>query len=456
MKQLSQIVWNEGMHLAQHHFQAQSRFFEDSVQFALTSLFFKPYGLVACELDAEALRNDTVSLVHARGIMPDGLPFDIPASDPSLAALPIRDRFSPTSDSHLVLLGIPAYRPDQANFATNGAAVGEPTTRYAAEPSVMRDDMTGRDERPLTIGRKTFRLLLDTDIADGRGSDMVTLPIARVRRDGTGHFVYDGEYIAPSLHIGASPRLMSLLHRLVEILESKADSITRGRRGSSDEFAQREVASFWLLHTIHASAPTLRHCIQAKQIHPERVYIEVARLAGALCTFSLDVHPRSLPPYDHDQPEACFDVLDRHIRSNLDLAEPTGRSAIKLLPTGQSLYTGNIQDPRSFGPAVRWILGARSSLPPNELIARLPTLTKVCSKKFVLELVRRAFPGLRLDHLPYPPASIAPQPDMQYFAVDRSGPCWDTIVSTQEIGVFVPDAIPDAELELSVIIEGEG
>jgi type VI secretion system protein ImpJ len=147
----------QGMHLAQHHFQAQSRFFEDSVQFALTSLFFKPYGLVACELDAEALRNDTVSLVHARGIMPDGLPFDIPASDPSLNALPIRDRFSPTSDSHLVLLGIPEYRPDQANFATNGAsAFGEPTTRYTSEATVVRDDMTGRDERPLTIGRRVF------------------------------------------------------------------------------------------------------------------------------------------------------------------------------------------------------------------------------------------------------------------------------------------------------------
>ena len=43
-----------------------------------------------------------------------------------------------------VLLGIPAYRPDQANFATNGGALGDPTTRYAAEPSVTRDDMTGR------------------------------------------------------------------------------------------------------------------------------------------------------------------------------------------------------------------------------------------------------------------------------------------------------------------------
>ncbi|MEP6491171.1 MAG: type VI secretion system baseplate subunit TssK [bacterium] len=457
MKQLSHIVWNEGMHLAQHHFQAQSRFFEDTVQFALTSLFFKPYGLVACELDAEALRNDTVSLVHARGIMPDGLPFEIPSSDPSLNALPIRDRFSPTSDSQLVLLAIPAYRPDQANFATNGstgagaATLVEPSMRYVAESTVVRDDMTGRDERQLTIGRKSLRLVLDSDSVSG----MVTLPIARVRRDGAGHFMYDPDYIAPSLHIGASPRLMALLHRLVEILESKADSITRGRRGSSDEFAQREVASFWLLHTIHASAPAIRHCIQAKHIHPERVYVELARLAGALCTFSLDAHPRLLPEYDHDQPEACFDALDRHVRSHLDVVAPTGRSAIQLTASGQSLYSADIRDPRSFGPA-RWILGVRSSLQPNDLVAKMQALAKVCSKKFVLELVRRAFPGLKLDHLPYPPATIAPRSDTQYFSIERAGPCWDTIVSTQEVGVYVPDAIPNIELELSIVVEGEG
>src|SRR5262245_12872343 len=221
MKQLTHIVWNEGMHLAQHHFQAQSRFFEDTVQFALSSLFFKPYGVIARELDADALQNDAVSLVHARGVMPDGLSFDIPASDAPVQPLAIRERFSPTSDSHLVLLGIPAYKPDQPNFATNGEAYESPTTRYTAEPTVVRDDMTGRDERTLTIGRKNFRLLLDTDLA-GEGAGLVTLPIARVRRDGAGHFVYDADYIAPSLHIGASPRLMHLLHRLLDILDAKA------------------------------------------------------------------------------------------------------------------------------------------------------------------------------------------------------------------------------------------
>jgi type VI secretion system protein ImpJ len=443
------------MHLAQHHFQAQSRFFEDTVQFALTSLFFKPYGVVACELDPDALQNDSVSLIHARGVMPDGLPFDIPASDAPVRPLAIRDRFSPTSDSHLVLLAIPAYKPDQPNFVINGGGMYDDAgTRYTATSATVRDDMTGRDERSLTVGRKNFRLLLDAD-ADAASDGLVTMPIARVRRDGAGHFTYDADYVAPSLHVGASPRLMSMLHRLLEILDAKADSLARGRRGSSDEFAQKEVANFWLLHAIHASVPTLRNYLQAKRVHPERLYVELARLAGALCTFSLDGHPRGLPPYDHDHPEESFDALDRHIRANLDVAAPTNRTTLPFEPSGPNLYTCAVRDARAYGQA-RWILGVRAALPANEIVARIPALTKVCSKKFVLELVKRAFPGLRLDHLPFPPAQISPRADTQYFAIERAGPCWDTIVSTQEVGVFAPDSIPSAQLELAIVVESTG
>jgi type VI secretion system protein ImpJ len=187
-------------------------------------------------------------------------------------------------------------------------------------------------------------------------------------------------------------------------------------------------------------------------VHPERLYAELARLAGALCTFSLDTHPRTLPAYDHDHPEACFDALDRHVRANLDVVAPTGRSTIPLVHAGQNLYSAPVKDPRSFGPA-KWILGVRSALQPNEMVARVPALAKVCSRKFVLELVKRAFPGLRIDHLPFPPAQISPRADTQYFAIERAGPCWDTIVSTQEVGVYVPDAIPSVELELAIVVD---
>ena len=83
--------------------------------------------------------------------------------------------------------------------------------------------MTGRDERSLTVGRKNFRLMLDSDTAGGgrRGWSRCRSPACVATAAGTSCTTPD--YVAPSLHIGASPRLMSMTHRLLEILEAKAD-----------------------------------------------------------------------------------------------------------------------------------------------------------------------------------------------------------------------------------------
>ena len=62
MKLLSKIVWAEGMYLAPHHFQAQSRYFEESMHFATASLWNDAYGFADRELNADALRNGTVAV----------------------------------------------------------------------------------------------------------------------------------------------------------------------------------------------------------------------------------------------------------------------------------------------------------------------------------------------------------------------------------------------------------
>ena len=62
---------------------------------------------------------------------------------------------------------------------------------------------------------------------------------------------------------------------------------------------------------------------------------------------------------------------------------------------------------------------------------RGPQLIKVCSPRFVRELVKRALPGLALTHLPNPPAAISTRRETQYFGISRGGPCWDHMVSTR-------------------------
>ena len=139
MKQLSKVVWSEGMYLGPHHFQAQSRFFEETSQFWISNLWFEPYGLTGIELDAEAVRNGTVSLVHCRGMFQDGLPFHMPESDPLPAPRAIADLFPPTRESLTVMLGIAPLKVGGANCALNGQD-GRTRLRFTAEAETVPDD----------------------------------------------------------------------------------------------------------------------------------------------------------------------------------------------------------------------------------------------------------------------------------------------------------------------------
>ncbi len=450
MRSLSRVVWSEGMYLGPHHFQAQSRYFEDSIQFATSALWSETQGLAGCELNSEALQNGTVWLVHARGIFADGLIFHMPESDPLPAPRNIAELFPPTRDKVTVLLAVPPRKPGGANCSFSEAEA-QNGSRFLAEAQTLYDETTGRDEKQVRLGRKNVRLLLDTEAVD----DLVALPLARIMRSGSGRFVYDPTFIPPCLQISASERIMSLLGRLIEIMDEKSASLSRSPKDGSDlkaAFSSRELLNFWLLHTVNASLTPLRHLYASRRGHPLELYLELVRLAGALCTFTLDSHPRSLPVYDHLHLDECFDKLDRHIRTHLETILPTNCLSIPLQRVANYLYSGQITDQRCVGRS-RWILGMRAQLGEADLIAKAPQLVKLCSSQFVPELVKRALPGLTLTHLPVPPPAVSTRVETQYFGVSKAGPCWDHLVQTRQIGVYVPGEFPKPEIELLVIID---
>lgn len=442
------VVWSEGMYLSPHHFQMQSRYYEETIRFAASSIWFAPYGIGGIELDSDALENDTVVLLHARGILPDGLPFNMPETDALPEPRLITDLFPPACDSATLLLGVPMRKPRGLNCTLEGDLNGAvPDSRYLAAVRVVPDENTGNDERPVQIARKNLRLLLDHEPSDG----LVTLPLARIRRNGSGHFAYDPDFVPPVLQIQASQRLMLLAHRLIEILDQKVATIGHHASGGA-EFSAREIANFWLLHAVNSASASLRHLAAAKRGHPEELFIELSRLAGALCTFKLGSHPRSLPLYDHRNLSACFDALDRHIREHLEITVPTNCLSIPLKPAGSCFFDGEISDQRCLSRS-RWVLAVRAPMGEAELMVKVPRLVKVCSPQFVRELVKRALPGMTLTHLSTPPAAISPGVEKQYFGISRSGPCWDHIVQTRRVGVYIPGDIPNPEAEILVVLE---
>jgi type VI secretion system protein ImpJ len=435
------------MYLGPHEFQAQARFFEDALHFATAALWSSCYGLTGCTLDHDALRNGTANILHASGIFPDGVPFHMPQSDAVPAPRPIADLFPPTKDTLTILLGMTRHKPGGRNCSVNGPS-GD--ARYVAESRTFNDETTGADVREIPLRRKNLRLLLESETND----DVVTVPVARVRRDGSGHFVYDPTFIPPCLSITASEPLMLMLRRLIEILEAKSASSARSSAGAGGlpEFSSRDLGNFWLKHAVNSGLAALRHLWSARRGHPEQLFLEMSRLGGALCTFALDSHPRTLPHYDHLHPEECFEALDRHIRAHLETIIPTNCVTIPLTRAADYFYEGEISDSRCLGRA-RWVLGVRASMGEAELIVRGPQLIKICSAKFVGELVRRAMAGLGLTHLPVPPPAIPAQVETQYFGVSRDGPFWDHIVQTHRVGIYVPGELPGAELELLVVLD---
>lgn len=448
MKHLSKVVWFEGMYLAPQHFQVQARSLEDLVQFATSNLWFEPYGILGQELDAEALRNGTVALKHGRGIFPDGMVYHCPDLDPPPPPRTVLEIFPLTHESTILYLAIPPYLHGKPNC---DASNHEPSwnLRFSLEPKTLPNDNSGGDEQMVHLARKNIRFVLEEEDP----GNLVRLPVARITRDATGQLAYDPSFIPPCLHISASPRLLTIARRLVEILEDKSKGLALVRGiGNRSGFSSKEIASFWFVHTINSSLAVLRNLTKAEKVHPEQLYIEMARLAGALCTFGIDSSPDALPTYNHLNLTECIAQLDASIRSHLELVIPSNCVTISLRQTGQYFYEGEVTDQRCLDRS-RWVLAIRSNIGELDLINGCQRLVKIASDELLRELVKASLPGLPLAHLSLPPPAVAPKVEFQYFGVSRTGNLWESISKTRRVGVYVPGEIPRPELELLVILD---
>ena len=145
-------------------------------------------------------------------------------------------------------------------------------------------------------------------------------------------------------------------------------------------YATGEIAGFWFLHAVNSGLAPLRHMYYSTHGHPEECISKWRASPGRLCTFTLEHHPRSIPAYDHLQPDKCFDSARQahsraarngaahqlHLHSahrgrRLSALRHGHRSALSAVARrGSSPFAGN--------------MGAA------ELMRKTPNCIKICSK----------------------------------------------------------------------------
>jgi len=451
MRRLEPIIWTKGTFLNPQHLQSQDRFLEDTLQFELQALEFRPWGFRSLRLDQAALAAGALALSEASGIFPDGLLFDIPQSDPAPPAKPLADHFDAETQSVDVYLAVPSYRDQGFNVAS---ARRDAETRYRADVEMLRDENTGQAEKPVLVARKNLRLLVESENREGSSA----LRVARVRKSAAGLFQTDPHFVPALLDFEASDYLVSIARRLVEIMAAKSSELAGSRRQKNQslaDFTSADIPRFWLLYTVNSALPVFRHLFETRKGHPEALYSAMLALGGALSTFSVKIHPRDLPPYDHDDLGACFTDLDEKLRFLLETVVPANYVSLPLKLVQPSIYAASIDNDK-YLQQTRMYLAVSSDASQADLIAKAPQLIKVCSADAIEHLVQRALPGVALTHVPTPPSAIPIKLNYQYFGLSQSGGSWETVVRARNLAAYVPGDFPNPQLELIIVLPQAG
>jgi type VI secretion system protein ImpJ len=359
------------MFLTPQHFQTQDNFVDDALQFRFTASNFANWGVTQADFDEESLGNGVFVLRSCRGILPDGTLFNIPDCDAPPARRPITEDFKPNQVSLDVYLALPERQPSGKNFEQSiEAQAGRATTRYVAEKFEITDENGYDEPQSVQLAAKNFRLLFGNQSLEG----FVSIRIGRVVRNDKGLYAFDNSFIPPCVDIASSDHLMNLLRRQIEILVSKAESLNSRRRERGQDLADfntSESASFWLLHTVNSYLPELQHVWNVRHGHPEALWTAMLRLAGALCTFSLDQKSWDFPHYHHNDLSDCFTALDGRIRTLLEKVLPSKYVSIPLRQTKPSVWVGAITDDQYFKNS-SFFLALTAQIGDDEVTSRVP------------------------------------------------------------------------------------
>jgi type VI secretion system protein ImpJ len=464
LSQSGRVVWREGDLLAPQQFQQLQRSFEYLVaeRFRLSQGF--DWGLAKLVLDDAAIRNGSVRLISARGVLPpEGVPFRIDEEDPAPPARSVEGHLRAGEQSTLVHLGVAALNSDRAAVADEANGVmpvvadderRPQPARYTARLVDLPDENTAGDRRKIAVARRNVQLLFADEMRSIGEYDAI--PIAEIERVAEGGFRYKEDFVPPAVAIGSSRWLVERLTDLKTRLETRSNELAQKRRpsGAAMDFPDTETVAPLQLDAVNATLPVLTHLLSRRTMdselcctHPELAYVLLVELAGRLCAASPNRRPHGIPAYDHGALGRCFSELHALLVELINLGGRLRAIPIPLSPQDPFLI-GQLTDPVLLASETKFYLGIRADMDPVRLRADVLALVKVASQARIQEIARLVVPGVPLSYVADPPSSLPSRTGYLWFLLDRGNELWSGIQGSRTIAVFCPPRIVGASLDL--------
>jgi type VI secretion system protein ImpJ len=440
------VVWYEGMVLDPHHFQQADRFQRAQINARIRGASRFDWGLLALEIDTERLTNGDFVIRAARGIMPDGLPFDVPGETEPPAGRPIQEIFPATQEKLVAYLAVPAERAGGTNVLLEGADRRR-ETRFVAGQMTVEDETTGADERVIEVAH----LNVSVRFAGEPMESYVTIPVAEIVRDVTGSFKLRDDFVPPAVTLAASGRLVAVASRLAERLFARHDELaTRWRSARAQrELTPADVTAQALLSAVAEFAPRVEH-LRATRAHPEELYHTLLGLAGRLTAAVPDaqVAPRDFPAYSHADLSAPLARLTEIIEQMLGGAAPRANYTRVALERRSKNLAHAALESRILDGGQLFLAARHPEFEADRLRSELPNMLRVASPDTIDAVLRSYTRALPLEATRNLPSALPVDARAGYFELQRRGPFWDAIKAAGAVAVFIPSEFAGAELEL--------
>lgn len=422
------------MLLSPHHFQQEDRYLLGEIAYRTSSGSAHPYGVARLEIDSQALKSGRFSLLELEAVLRDGTTVRVPAMDPVPPSRDLSKWFTPDRPALDVYLALPEVRPGIPQVKMPGETPSaEP--RFLSQAKRMTDEISPTSEVDLLVARQNLRILVTGESLDG----FSTLRIARLERSEEGVIVASPSFAPAAVSIQAAGPVPSILRTILEILSAKSSALVQQTRqvGATVQFGGSDVILFWQLHTVNSFIPVLAHYQKFPSAHPEALYLVLARLAGALCTFAADRHPREVPAYDHEDLGKTFRALEKIVRELGEISSPTRFDRIPLTRVDDSLLRGDIGDERLVATGTQWFLSATGDLAEEKIREGLPGKITIGSTHNIEFLVRQALRGVAVTFTAVPPRDFPLKAGHCYFRLDTQGETWETVAESRAIALYL-------------------
>jgi type VI secretion system protein ImpJ len=444
MAKTNKIVWAEGVFLGQQHMQQWDQ--HHAVEQRMRTQHYAPlgWGIAQLNIDTDALANGLFRVQNCQMFLPDSqlIHYDATVDMPLTYDL---------SNHHGAACEIYLSIPANENVAGITGYLSSNELSHWRADFVNVPDLFDKDrQREVMVAKHNLYLLSNNDARE----QYYSIKIARLMQTGEHEYVLDDKFVPSVIHLSASDVLQHCVRRLIELTESKIKVLNERRRsfsGDVTEFGQSDLAHFLLLEALQTDLPVLKHYQQENSVHPEALYLTLARIIGRLQAFE-DASEVEIIAYQHHNLTRTFSDLENRLAKLMDIVLPTRVVNLNLQRESSTLYSVDHID-SVFLTEQTFFIGVYLSAHDASWIDRFAEHIKVGSREQLEAIVASALPGVQVTHMQRPPSKLPIKSGYEYFRLDPYGQYWDRIKTDRTLAMFVSQEFEQANIDLITVKE---